>query len=178
MTASFQRTAALIAATMALLACSDSQGSNPADARQAPIARSAATSELALTGRVVDAASILSDAQEARLSERLEALESKTGHQMVVVTVPTLGGQDVAEYTRRLGNRWGIGRKTFNDGVVLLVAPNERKARIAVGIGLESTLPKSLCSAIMENVMIPRFRNGDLPGGIDAGVTSLIDRLQ
>ena len=97
---------------------------------------------------------------------------------MVVVTVPSLGGEDVAKYTLRLANRWGIGRKGFDDGVVLLIAPNERKVRIEVGLGLEQILPDSLCSRIMENVIIPKFRKGDLPGGIDAGVTSLIERLR
>jgi uncharacterized protein len=175
MTASLRLVAAM---ALALVACSDGQASNAANSNQTSIAHSATASELPLTGRVTDAADILNDSQEAALTRRLQLLELKTGHQMVVVTVPSLGGEDVAKYTLRLANRWGIGRKTFNDGVVLLLAPNERKVRIEVGLGLERTLPDSLCSAIMEKVMMPKFRIGDLPGGIDAGVTSLIERLQ
>jgi uncharacterized protein len=174
----FDRRLILIALTLALAACSDSQSSNVAEPNQAPTLDSATTSELPLTGRVTDAADILSAPQEAALTQRLKLLEVKTGHQMVVVTVPSLGGEDIAAYTLRLANQWGIGRKGFNDGVVLLIAPNEGKARIEIGSGLERTLPESLCSAIMETVMIPKFRNGDLPGGIDAGAASLIERLR
>jgi uncharacterized protein len=107
----------LIALTLALTACSDSQTSNVADPNQAPIAHSAIASELPLTGRVTDAADILSDIQETTLTHRLKLLELKTGHQMIVVTVPSLGGEDIAKYTIRLANRWGIGRKKSSDGV-------------------------------------------------------------
>lgn len=96
---------------------------------------------------------------------------------MVVATVRTLGGQDIATFTRNLANAWGIGRKDYNDGVVLLVAPNERKARIAVGLGLEKALPDALCRQIMDEQMLPRFREGDLSAGIEAGVDALIARL-
>ena len=97
---------------------------------------------------------------------------------MVIVTAPTLAGQDVATFTRKLGNDWGIGRKGVNDGVVLLVAPNERKVRISVGYGLEKTLSHAACQEIVDRRMLPRFREGDLPGGIDAGTDALIARLQ
>lgn len=136
-----------------------------------------AAPKIALTGRVTDAAHILNDTQKASLSKRLEKLERKTGHQMVIVTVPTLGGQDVAAFTQMLGNAWGIGRAAQDDGVVLLVAPNERKARIAVGDGLEKTLPNAVCDKIMTNRILPRFRAGDLPGGIEAGIDAIINVL-
>ena len=96
---------------------------------------------------------------------------------MVIVTVSTLGGRDVADFTRDLANSWGIGRKGHNDGVVLLVAPNERKVRIAVGYGLEKALPNALCQKIIDEQMLPRFREGDLPAGIEAGSRALIARL-
>jgi uncharacterized protein len=96
---------------------------------------------------------------------------------MVVVTVPTLGGRDVADYTRDLSNNWGIGRKGYNDGVVLLVAPVEHKVRIAVGYGLERKLTHDVCQGIIEQTMLPRFREGDVPGGIEAGTDALIAHL-
>ena len=89
-----------------------------------------------LAGRVTDTAHILSPQEQATLSGRLAKLEQKTQHQLVVVTVPSLDGRDVANYTRDLANSWGIGRKGYDDGVFLLVAPKERKVQIAVGYGL------------------------------------------
>ncbi|GGB96104.1 hypothetical protein GCM10011494_13220 [Novosphingobium endophyticum] len=131
-----------------------------------------------LAGRVTDAAHILSPQEQATLSARLEKLEQKTQHQLVVVTVPSLGGRDVAEYTRDLANSWGIGRKGYNDGVVLLIAPKERKVRIAVGYGLEKRLSDGACQQIINREMLPSFRKGDLPGGIAAGTDALIARLE
>lgn len=134
-------------------------------------------SSVPLAGRVTDAAKVLTVEQEASLSAKLEELERATGHQMVVATVPTLGGQDVAQFTRNLANSWGIGRKGYDDGVVLLIAPNERKARIAVGYGLEKKLPDALCQQIMAEEIIPRFRQGKLASGIESGVNALVARL-
>jgi len=130
-----------------------------------------------LTGRVTDAAHILSPEQVSRLTVKLEQLERTTKHQLVVTTVPSLGGLDVADFTRDLANKWGIGRKGYNDGVVLLVAPNEMKVRIAVGYGLERTLTQEVCQQIIDRSMLPRLRKGDLPGGIEAGTDALIARL-
>ena len=169
----------LISSLIALVvACSD--GSAPR--QQSPssdvqVLATAAQPKIALTGRVTDAARILDAAQEASLSERLEQLEQATGHQMVVVTVPTLGRQDVAAFAQELGNAWGIGRAEKDDGVLLLVAPNERKVRIAVGFGLEKTLPDALCQKIIDDQMLPHFRRGDLPEGIISGAGALLDRL-
>ena len=157
------------------MACSNGQASGSQSSRE--VAASARAPSVTLGGRVTDAALILTPAQEARLSAKLEQLERTTNRQMVVATVPTLRGEDVATFTRDLANNWGIGRKGYNDGVVLLVAPNERKARIAVGKGLEKTLPDALCQQIMDEQIIPRFREGDLAGGIEAGVNSLVARL-
>src|SRR5438128_1412206 len=109
---------------MALLAaCSEAQvPSDGASNHDPKPLLAAARPQLSLTSRVTDAADILDAAQEAKLSERLERLEKATGHQMVVVSVPTLSGQDVADYTRELGNAAGIGRAKEDDGVILLVA--------------------------------------------------------
>ena len=131
-----------------------------------------------LTGRVIDAANVLSPAEEASLTGKLQELEQQTNHQLVIVTSPSLGGKDIASYTRELANRWGIGRKGVDDGVVLLVAPNEKQVRIAVGRGLERTLTPALCQKIINNEMIPRFRKTDYAGGVEAGLNSLTSLLQ
>jgi uncharacterized protein len=133
--------------------------------------------KVALSGRVTDAANIIGRPQEAALSKRLKELEQTTGHQMIVVTVTSLGGQEVAAFTRELANAWGIGRAAQDDGVVLLIAPNERKVRIAVGYGLERIVPDALCQKIIDEQILTRFREGDLPRGIEAGVSALIDEL-
>jgi len=93
---------------------------------------------------------------------------------MVVVTVTSLGGRDVADFARDLGNSWGIGRKCHDDGIMLLVAPNERKIRIAVGYGLEKTLTLDLSQRIIDQRILPAFRRGDLPGGIEAGARAVM----
>ena len=169
----------LVSLLMSLVAaCSEGQATNQSRlSSDVQRLATAAVPSMALTGRVTDAAHILDDTQNASLSRRLEELERQTGHQIVVVTVPTLGGQDVAAFTQTLGNAWGIGRAEHDDGVILLVAPNERKVRIAVGYGLEKTLPDAVCDEIINDRVLSRFRAGDLPGGIEAGARALIDLL-
>ena len=171
----------LQAATLALLmlasACSErSESPQPARETAAPATRP--TPAIALAGRVTDAAGILDPALEARLSDKLAQLERATGRQLVVVTAPSLGGRDVADFTRDLGNAWRIGRAEQDDGVVFLVAPKERQARIAVGYGLEQTLTNAECKEILDRQIFPRFRKGDLPGGIEAGVDALVSKLR
>ncbi|MET0361336.1 MAG: TPM domain-containing protein [Sphingobium sp.] len=126
-----------------------------------------------LAGRVVDSANLLAPAQEQALDAKLAALEKETGRQLVVATVPDLGGRDIADYGYRLGRAWGIGQKGKNDGALLIVAPNERRVRIEVGYGLEGVLTDALSSLIIANAVTPRFKAGDFPGGIDAGVTEI-----
>jgi uncharacterized protein len=162
---------------MAFALASCDQANTVSANRDTASAPAAAAPTLALAGRVTDAADILTPAQEEALSAKLASLERTTDRQMVVVTVPSLDGADIATFTRNLANRWGIGRKGHDDGVVLLVAPNERKVRIAVGYGLEKTLTDAECQQIIDEQMLPRFRNGDLPRGIASGVDSLIARL-
>ena len=159
---------------LAAAACSDGTFS----AESAPAGSAAEAPRVAFAGRVTDAASILEPQEEARLSARLAELERTSRHQLVVVTVPSLGGEDIAAFTRDLGNAWGIGRAEEDDGVLLLVAPNERMARIAVGLGLEKALPDPLCSRIMEEHILPRLREGDMAGGIEAGVAALAEHLR
>ena len=130
-----------------------------------------------LTGRVVDNADLLSPEQEAALSARLEALEQQSQRQLVVATVPTLGGYEISDYGYRLGREWGLGDEERNDGAILLVAPEERKVRIEVGYGLEPVMTDGLSFLIINNEILPRFKAGDYPGGIAAGTDALIEHL-
>ncbi len=126
-----------------------------------------------LTGRVVDGAALLSGPQEQQLSDRLEALEDQTTDQVVVVTLPALQGYPVEEFGYKLGRHWGIGQAGKDNGVLLIVAPKERKVRIEVGRGLEGVLPDALAKLIIENAILPRFRAGDAAAGIEAGVRDI-----
>lgn len=131
----------------------------------------------ALTGRVVDEAQVLPPDAESDLSAKLADLETTTGRQLVVATVPSLQGYPIEDYGYQLGRTWGIGEKDKNTGVILLVAPNERKVRIEVGYGLEPVLTDALSSVIIQSVILPKFRDGDLPGGIVAGTDALVEQL-
>ena len=160
------------------VACSNGDSNKSELSRNPTVDFNVTAPVVPLTGRVTDAAHILSPEQVSRLTVKLEQLERTTKHQLVLTTVPSLGGLDVADFTRDLANKWGIGRKGYNDGVVLLVAPNEMKVRIAVGYGLEKTLTHEVCQQIIDGSMLPRLRKGDLPGGIEAGADALITRLR
>lgn len=131
----------------------------------------------ALSGRVVDAAQLLPPASRAAINEKLAALETRTHHQFVVVTVLALGGHPIEDYGVRLGRTWGIGRKGINDGVLLIVAPQERKVRIEVGYGLEKALRDEEAKAIIDTAILPAFRAGDYPRGIAAGVDGIIREI-
>ena len=141
-----------------------------------PVAAVNAT-QPALTGRVVDDADLLDPADEAWLASRSAALEQATGHQLLVVTVPSLNGQDIADYGRVLATRMGVGRRGVDDGVLLIVAPNDRSARISVGTGLEAALTDGEASEIMQRAMIPAFAAGDYPRGIKAGFAGIIEEI-
>src|SRR5215475_11864572 len=131
----------------------------------------------ALTGRVVDDAGIVDAGTRAALTEKLSALEAKTTDQLVVATVKSLQGTSVEDYGNRLFRNWRLGQAGKNNGVLLMVAPNERKVRIEVGYGLEGTLPDAVGKLIIENGIIPRFRANDFAGGIARGVDDVIQVL-
>ena len=164
---------ALLALALAA-ACWDRTATDQSRSDPGSNARAAAAPAVALRGWVTDAAEVIGPQEEASLSARLAEFERRSGRQMVVVTVPSLHGQDIAPFTTALGNSWGIGRAEQDDGIILLVAPNERRGRIAVGLGLEQTLPDALCRQILEREIMPRFRDGRIASGIDAGVAALI----
>jgi uncharacterized protein len=130
-----------------------------------------------LTGRVVDQANILDGTTRNALTQKLADLETKTTTQVVVVTLPSLQGTTIEDFGYQLGRSWGIGQKGFNNGALLIVAPNERKVRIEVGCGLEGTLTDAISKLIIENAILPRFRAGDFPGGISRGVDDLVQVL-
>lgn len=130
-----------------------------------------------LTGRVVDAAGVLPPAVRADLEAKSAGLEQRTGAQLVVATIPDLQGYEIEEYGYRLGRAWGIGRAGKNDGVILLVAPNDRRVRVEVGYGLEPVLTDALSSRIVRETILPRFRAGDLPGGVSAGADAIVTQL-
>ncbi|NEX94923.1 YgcG family protein [Caulobacter sp. 17J65-9] len=130
-----------------------------------------------LTGRVVDQANILPPETEAALDQKLAALEQATTDQMVVVTVPSLQDYEIEDYGYQLGRHWQIGQKGADNGVLLIVAPNERKVRLEVGYGLEPVLTDALSSVIIQQKILPRFRDGDYPGGVVAGTDAVIQQL-
>jgi uncharacterized protein len=130
-----------------------------------------------LTGRVVDAADLLSPAQEAELTRKSAALEQASSRQLVVATVADLQGYPIEDYGYQLGRHWGIGQKGANNGVILLVAPNERRVRIEVGYGMEPIVTDALSYLIINERILPAFKAGDYPAGIAAGADALIEQL-
>lgn len=131
----------------------------------------------ALTGRVVDQANILPADQQVALEAKLADLESKSGIQLVVATVASLDGQEIEPYANELFRAWKLGEQTKNNGVLLLVAPKERRVRIEVGYGLEGTLTDALSQVIITNAIAPRFKSGDFAGGITRGIDDIITVL-
>ena len=130
-----------------------------------------------LTGRIVDQANIISRETRDALEPRLAELEQKSGIQLVVATVNTLEGQEIEPYANELFRFWKLGEKNKNNGVLLLVAPKERRVRIEVGYGLEGTLTDALSAVIITNAITPRFKTGDYGGGITRGVDDIITVL-
>ncbi len=146
-----------------------------------PAGNIAGVSFPALTGRVVDNASLLKPGERAALTNALAALEARNGDQVVVVTLPTLQGRPIEEYGYQLGRAWGIGQKgkdKGNDsGALLIVAPAERTVRIEVGYGLEGTLTDAATRLIIENDILPAFKTGDFSTGILRGSARIIQLL-
>src|ERR1700733_235332 len=130
-----------------------------------------------LTGRVVDQAKILSPVPAAALEGKLADLEQKSGIQLVVATVPSLGGEEIEPYANELFRAWKLGEAKENNGVLLLIAPKERRVRIEVGYGLEGTLTDAVSSIIISNAIAPRFKAGDFNGGVTRGVDDIITAL-
>jgi uncharacterized protein len=128
-------------------------------------------------GPVLDQADILSPEEEAKLDQRLRDLRGRTGDALVVVSVDSLGGETIESYAFNVFNAWGIGSAKSDRGLLLLVAPNERKVRIEVGCGLESTVSDVTAGRIIRERITPEYKTGDLAGGTLAGVDALVEQL-
>jgi uncharacterized protein len=141
------------------------------------IATALAANFPALTGRVVDAARLLSPVTIADLERKLSDLEQKSGIQLVVATVPSLDGQEIEPYANALFRAWKLGEAKKNNGALLLITPKEHRMRIEVGYGLEGTLTDAVSSLIIRNAIAPRFKAGDFNGGVTRGVDDIITAL-
>lgn len=140
-------------------------------------ARGAQPGVPALTGRVVDRAELLSAETEASLTERLRQFEDSTTIQIAVLTVPSLGGENLEEWATEVFRTWGLGQADANNGVLLLIARDDRKIRIEVGYGLEGDLTDAEAGGIIRNEMTPRFRDGDFEGGTLAASEAIIGTI-
>lgn len=129
------------------------------------------------TAPVVDAANIIDDATEAELTQALTAFEQRNQRQFVIATIPDLQGYDISDYGYRLGRAWGLGDSENDDGIILIVAPNERRVRIEVGYGLEGVIPDGLAFEYVEE-MKPYFRDGDYSAGIALGAQRIMTQLE
>ena len=130
-----------------------------------------------LSGRVVDAAKMLGQSDRQLITDQLAALEQKSTDQLVLVTLPGLQGTSIEDFGVRLARHWQIGQKGKNNGVLLIVAPKDRKVRIEVGYGLEGTLTDTLAGNIVHNRILPMFRKGKMTEGIKLGITDIVDVL-
>ena len=131
-----------------------------------------------LTGRVVDDAHLLQPADVTTITAKLAGLEAQSQRQIVVATVPSLGGDDIDDYANKLFRAWGLGDKQRNDGLLLLIAPTEHKVRIEVGPGLEGIVTDAVSSLIIRHDLTPRFKANDFAGGINAATDALIAQLR
>ena len=129
-------------------------------------------------GRVTDLAELVDPSTEALIDQQLADLERRTSSEVAVATVRSLDGMSIEEYANRLFKEWGIGQARQDNGVLVLVAPNEREMRIEVGYGLEGVLPDGLAGQIIRDEFTPRFRNDDYSGGIRAGVTRVVEVVE
>ena len=131
-----------------------------------------------LTARVMDQAGVLQADQRAALEAKLAAFEAQAGPQIVVLTVASTGIEDIADYAQRAGDAWKIGRKDVGDGVLVVVARDDRKLRIQVAKALEGAVPDLAARQIIANQIGPAFKRGDYAAGLNAGVDALMARIR
>lgn len=132
----------------------------------------------ALSGHVIDATTTLSDDQRQDLDNKLIAFEAATGAQVVVLVVPTTAPEDIASYANRVGNSWKIGRKDVGDGLILLVAINDRKLRIEVAKTLEGAIPDLMAKRVIDQAITPHFKQGNFAAGIGAGLDDIMTLIR
>lgn len=126
-----------------------------------------------LSGRVSDQAQMLTEEGIARITQTLAGLEADTGAQVAILTLPSLEGESLEDYSLRVAETWALGQAGKDDGVLLLIARDDHKLRIEVGYGLEGVLPDATCRRIIDGLMVPAFKNGDFEGGIDQAVNTI-----
>ncbi len=131
-----------------------------------------------LTRRVTDLTRTLTTAQIETLASRLAQFEAQKGSQIAVLIVPTTQPEDMAQFGIRVADAWKLGRDKVDDGVILLVAKNDRAVRIEVGYGLEGAIPDAVAKRVVAETIAPHFAAGDFAGGIDAGVTQLMKLIE
>ncbi len=131
-----------------------------------------------LTGRVTDLAGVLPAHEAEQLSDQLKAHEDNTGNQVAVLILPSLEGEPLEEYSHRVATTWKLGRKGTDNGVLLFIALKERKLRIEVGYGLEGTLTDLRSAHIIRQEIAPRFKAGDIPGGVRAGTEAILKTIE
>lgn len=132
----------------------------------------------ALSGRVIDQTATLSPAQAQALDAKLAAFEAQAGPQIVLLLVPATAPEDIAAYAQRVADQWKIGRRAVGDGVLLVVAKNERTARIEVAKALEGAIPDLAARQIIDQTLVPAFRNADYAGGLNQAVDRLMARVR
>lgn len=132
----------------------------------------------ALRGRVNDYAGVINAEQARGLESRLTQFEAETGHQVAVLTLPTLEGEDIEGFSIRVAESWQIGQKGFDNGVILIVAVKDRRLRLEVGYGLEGVLPDATAKRIISEYIVPRFRVEDYAGGITAGIEAVLSIIK
>ena len=128
-------------------------------------------------GPIYDGAHILQPADAAALDAKLRAYDQSTGRTIIVATVPSLDGQSIEDYAQQLSESWGIGGKESENGLLLLVAPNERELRIATARGLQDRMTDIMSGRIIRDVIVPHFKQNDYSGGIVAGVGAIVQQL-
>lgn len=168
----------LVRAGLALLASVGLCIAGPDLARaRADSAVGTSATPIVLTGRVTDVAGVFSAEQRITLASDLAALESRTRYQVAIATVASLNGRDIASYARDLGNDSALGRGHGDKGIVILLAPNQQLVRIAVGRGLETVLTDALCQQIIDQVMLPQFREGKMFEGLSGAISAISAQL-
>jgi uncharacterized protein len=131
-----------------------------------------------LTARVTDLTATLTADQRAGLEAKLATFETRKGSQVAVLLIPTIQPETIEQYSIRVAEQWKLGRKGVDDGVLLVVAKNDRKMRIEVGRGLEGAIPDVIAKRIVSDVIAPRFKEGDFYGGISAGVDRILRTIE
>ena len=131
-----------------------------------------------LTGRIVDLAHVLPNSTVESLTAQLAAHETQSNNQVAVLIIPSLEGEPLEEFSHRVATTWKLGQKGTDNGALLLVAIKERKVRIEVGYGLEGVLTDARSAHIIRNEIVPRFRDGDMPGGVIGGINAIVKTIE